>query len=551
MFAEQRLHDVQDLSKLSQKRIRKYKKKTKTLKNKLSETTRTLNEKNKDVQKKQTDIKELQLHIDNNKAALITYQTDIDALQSTIHSLQQHRDDLQAQCKIAEAGEAKAVAELAVTGKNYVAKRDKLKKVEDELRSKNAILKEKRSQIRGLQREKWKLQDSLSIANDWLTAIQESTSWKVTRPLRSISKTMQRAVGKYHAPAPDIPASSSTVQMVDEESQPLPNLTAVKKYKGEGKDAAIIDASGLFDRVYYLTENPSVQNTHGDAINHYCEVGWQKHLQPNASFNTAAYLAANLELKKSGKNPFVHFIQNNPDIVKAAKLSSRQKTKSGEFGRVVVFMAVAGPYDDLKEPLIVSDSADYVIFTDQPVPDDSIWQKRGFDYFNADTPRMARFIKLHPHVYFPNYDWAIWVDANLQLNAMPEDIIRNHVGQHDIATWHHPLRDCVYDEAEECMKRSKDNDELISEQIKRYKAAAHPAHDRLFETSVFISRPKEQKVRDFFNVWWREMEMGSRRDQLGLPIAANEIPNLNIGYLAPQNICMRSDPRFIYFRHKP
>lgn len=41
-------------------------------------------------------------------------------------------------------------------------------------------------------------------------------------------------------------------------------------------------------------------------------------------------------------------------------------------------------YDEIEEPRIAADGVDYVVFTDRELPPDSLWQRRGFDYFHHD-----------------------------------------------------------------------------------------------------------------------------------------------------------------------
>jgi len=216
---------------------------------------------------------------------------------------------------------------------------------------------------------------------------------------------------------------------------------------------------------------------------------------------------------------------------------------------VAVFMAVAGPYDAIKEPETISDMADYFVFTDQDLPPNSVWQKCELEYFDADPTRMARFIKTHPHLYFSDYDWALWVDANLQLNVTPEQVIAPIVREAVLATWIHPLRNCIFDEAIECAKRSKDDDGVMDQQMKRYQAASYPALNGLFETSVMASKMGDPSIKALMNSWWAEIEQGSRRDQLSLPFIVHQ-HKVKVGQLAPKGVCMRSDPRFNYYRHQ-
>ncbi len=67
--------------------------------------------------------------------------------------------------------------------------------------------------------------------------------------------------------------------------------------------------SGLFDRNFYLRENPEVKNTGADPILHYLTIGWRKGRNPHPLFNTGFYLGAFPDLRVSTIAPLVHYIR--------------------------------------------------------------------------------------------------------------------------------------------------------------------------------------------------------------------------------------------------
>ncbi|MEM9054178.1 MAG: glycosyltransferase domain-containing protein, partial [Pseudomonadota bacterium] len=165
-----------------------------------------------------------------------------------------------------------------------------------------------------------------------------------------------------------------------------------------------------------------------------------------------------------------------------------------------------------------------------------------------DPTRTARFVKTHPYLYFADYDWAIWVDANLLLVEKPEALLPDHGSASKFLTWHHPLRNCVYQEGEECIKRGKDDADIISQHMEGLRSQNYPAEAGMFETSVVVSKMGYPEVETMFKQWWADIARWSRRDQLSLPVVLNGL-DLDVGYLARTGICMRTDPRFVYFGH--
>lgn len=427
------------------------------------------------------------------------------------------------------------------------SKKDYLKAVL-QIKDRDESLKKQRKTIRNLQKQNWHFQDQLSIANDQLRGLLESSSWKVTRPMR----VMKRLI--FRQPLRPMSGGAQSKPRI----APFPMKRALSPFLKKAasvsdlsvlNDRELIVQFGDFDASYYLAHYPEVQVSGLTPLEHFLDVGWQKGYQPNLSFNVKAYLATHPELNEASTNPYAHYLRE----VNSERCSKTYDATSNELqrvGKIAVFGAISGSYDGLKEPLVKTPGADYFMFSDQDIADGSLWQKRSFEFVSSDPTRTARFIKSHPHLYFSDYDWAVWVDANLQINGDLRSLIAARQDDLDVMTWHHPLRDCVYEEAAECAKRAKDNDEVLKRQVKRYAADGLNKHNGLWETSVFVSKMKSPKVVSFMESWWKEILQGSRRDQIGLPQALRK-SDVVIGSFAPPGICMRTDRRFNYYRHTP
>ncbi len=221
-----------------------------------------------------------------------------------------------------------------------------------------------------------------------------------------------------------------------------------------------------------------------------------------------------------------------------------------QLGRVVFVTAIAGSYDPVLDPGVVDLAADYVLFTDDPSAKSEVWKTRSFDYVDGEPARTARFVKTHPHLYFSDYDRVIWVDANLRIDCLAEDLISAHEEDADIITWRHPLRDCVYVEAEECILREKDDEFTIREHVKQLKSMGYPEHNGLIESSVMAISMRRQDMSGLFSDWWRLIDNGSRRDQMSFNPALSLHPGVRVGFFGEKGVEMRTDPRFTY-RHHP
>ena len=75
------------------------------------------------------------------------------------------------------------------------------------------------------------------------------------------------------------------------------------------RDMRLIAASGLFDRDWYLAQNPDVAMAGVDPLRHYLRRGALEGRDPNPFFNTAYYLEANPDVAAANINPLVHFVK--------------------------------------------------------------------------------------------------------------------------------------------------------------------------------------------------------------------------------------------------
>ena len=495
-------------------------------------------------------------------AAANSYTTHAAALQAkteTLHEqiagLDQEAADLRLKTADLQRDQAKIKSQNSAL---EIALRDAAKtsaKAQSSVAELSPRLKASEKELRQLKRQFYRLKDELAWTKDIIHQLEGSTSWRVTSPLRKFVRLLRGTKPGAAAAPPQIAGRqgqsgagtggerASNAGTADESGDSNPAAPPAIKPADLIEQIGVLERSKDFDKAYYLSTYPDAQLHPDGPEAHYILEGWRKGYRPNTTFETAAYLAANPELAASNQCPLVHFIKNQDQAPRAAQVLNGSGPP-----RIAVFTAIAGGYDDLKDPEFISDHADYFVFTDGHVPAGSVWQKRPFEFISHDPTRTARFIKTHPHLYFQDYDWAIWMDANLQLVEAPESLLPQSGRDDTFLTWSHPLRDCVYEEGEECIRRSKDDTSGIEAQIASLRARGFPEHAGLFETSVIVAKMNDPHVEELYKVWWAEISRWSKRDQLSLPVAV-EATDLPVGHLARHTVCMRTDPRFVYYRH--
>lgn len=64
----------------------------------------------------------------------------------------------------------------------------------------------------------------------------------------------------------------------------------------------------LFDRDWYLQQNPDVAVSGRNPLTHYLDYGWKERRDPHPVFDTDWYLQQNLDVASSGRNPLLHYL---------------------------------------------------------------------------------------------------------------------------------------------------------------------------------------------------------------------------------------------------
>jgi hypothetical protein len=71
-----------------------------------------------------------------------------------------------------------------------------------------------------------------------------------------------------------------------------------------------LDASGLFDGAWYLSENADVRGADLDPLPHFVRLGWRGGRRPNRYFDPAWYLEQHPDVLKAGMNPLLHYLRH-------------------------------------------------------------------------------------------------------------------------------------------------------------------------------------------------------------------------------------------------
>lgn len=172
---------------------------------------------------------------------------------------------------------------------------------------------------------------------------------------------------------------------------------------------------------------------------------------------------------------------------------------------MILYTAITSNYDQLHE---FDTPFRKICFTDQLITSKT-WEIKVIDV----EPKIFRKIKIMPSLFLPEHEKSVWIDGHLQ----PQDL--SLFERSGFWLMKHPVRNCIYQEAQECIALRKDNPATINAQMMRYRTEGYPADNGLNATGVLIR--DNNVINNAFNwMWWNEVKYGSVRDQLSFNYCA-------------------------------
>jgi len=191
---------------------------------------------------------------------------------------------------------------------------------------------------------------------------------------------------------------------------------------------------------------------------------------------------------------------------------------------IAVYTAITGGRDDLKTDQCW-DGADFTAFLDDRVrvdmsrPGGHRWRLRPACDLFRDDRRNAKIHKVLSHLYLGSHVYSIWMDGSVSLKVCAADLVREFLGQADMALFRHRAKRCAYAVANHCITKGLDDAGTIREQIARMRARLYPERAGQHECGVILRR-LSPVVERFERMWWAEICRYSKRDQISFEFAA-------------------------------
>ncbi len=186
--------------------------------------------------------------------------------------------------------------------------------------------------------------------------------------------------------------------------------------------------------------------------------------------------------------------------------------------KVAIYTCITGEYDVPVEPLALNNQCDYYLISDVQRNDTC------YGYIDVDavvpkelnTPKdKNRYCKMHGYSIFPQYDYSIYVDGNLQIIKDVSECIKD-IGYCGLAMLKHGHYVSIYEEAIKMIANGKSDPTMTKELIVKYANEGMPRDFGMFLGGLIVSEHKNQLGNTLLEQWFSEYMKHRLRDLYSL-----------------------------------
>ncbi len=188
--------------------------------------------------------------------------------------------------------------------------------------------------------------------------------------------------------------------------------------------------------------------------------------------------------------------------------------------KIAVYTCIVDKYDNLQEPVSLSDACDYYVISDEKSSENSV-----FHYINIndlvpgyveDSTKKNRYCKINAHKIFPQYRYSIYFDGNMRLKANIVQKLFELPVTRVMALSRNPNK-CLYMDAMRAIELGRVNREVAMKQVEKYWLEGMPENFGSVTCGLLIREHNNPVCRKIMEEWWEQVELFSRKDQIAFP----------------------------------
>lgn len=189
--------------------------------------------------------------------------------------------------------------------------------------------------------------------------------------------------------------------------------------------------------------------------------------------------------------------------------------------RLVIYTCLTGDREGLGDPLRKLEkndtdlAIDFVCLTDNPHRESKTWRLVKFDNLGLPPEKSSRLPKSKPHLFFPQYQYSLYIDNIVHLKRLPNSSDLSTQEQYLFRVFKHSGRNSVVDEALAICDLGYDTAEVLIRQLEHYAGYMPLSEINPLSTCTVILREHNlQPICCFGDYWWAQILAFSKRDQM-------------------------------------
>jgi len=190
--------------------------------------------------------------------------------------------------------------------------------------------------------------------------------------------------------------------------------------------------------------------------------------------------------------------------------------------KVIVYSCMIGNYDNVTS-FKKQRGYDYILFTDQnikntnwtifPIPEEVL-------KLNVSDIKKQRYMKIHPHKFFKNYDLSLYIDPNYEITGDLDDYLINTLNPLDhIYIPHLQFGKGMKQAIDKAIEKKLDDVSLLKHVMDRYNQSKLLDKTGIVNAGLIIRKHHTEDCIKLMERWWEEVRDYSHVDNFAFDYA--------------------------------
>ena len=191
--------------------------------------------------------------------------------------------------------------------------------------------------------------------------------------------------------------------------------------------------------------------------------------------------------------------------------------------KVIVYSCLIGNYDNVTS-FNKQRGYDYILFTDQNIVKKTNWTifpiPEEVLKLNVSDIKKQRYMKIHPHKFFKNYDLSLYIDPNYEITGDLDDYLINTLNPLDhIYIPHLQFGKGIKQAIEKAIEKKLDDVSLLKNVMDRYNQSKLLDKTGIVNAGLIIRKHHTEDCIKLMERWWEEVRDYSHVDNFAFDYA--------------------------------